>query len=42
MSGTLQEKTNYIYDVTFFGGYREDFKKDAVVMIKEGDISSLF
>ncbi len=27
MSGTLQEKTNYIYDVMFFGRFREDFKK---------------
>ena len=38
----IARKTNYIYDVTFFDRFCEDLKKDAVVMIKKGDISSLF
>ena len=38
----IARKTNYIYDATFFGGYCEEFKNDAVVMFEKGDISSLF
>ena len=38
----IARQTNYIYDVTFFGRFREDFKINAAVVIEDGDISSLF
>ena len=38
----IARKTNYIYEVAFFDRFCEDFKNNAVVMIGNGDISSLF
>ena len=38
----IARKTNYIHNATCFDRFCEDFKKDAVVMIGKGDISSLF
>ena len=36
----MARKTDYIYDVTFSTVFADDFKKDAMVMIGKGDISS--